>query len=241
MKWTRTFGLMVAVAFSAALSAQAATLNWTGLGDGTTFGDAANWDAAPTGGTVVLSNLVDDYVINDATANITTANSLVVTTGSVTLQDGNILHTTFEGFDGPGPVTITGGSAIRQFLSLGVQLTLGGTGQLQLNGGGGAINNGGGDVVVNFTSTTSGLTFAAKTASEVVTQYTADLFAGNVAAVFGADPLVAEAGDNFLITENAASGADNVTVSALVIPEPASLMLVGLGGLMMLRRRRVQR
>lgn len=62
---------------------------------------------------------------------------------------------------------------------------------------------------------------------------------GCVAAVFGADPLVFEAGDNLLITENAASGADNVTVT--VVPEPASLALMGLGGLMLLRRRRVQR
>jgi len=80
------------------------------------------------------------------------------------------------------------------------------------------------------------LTFTAKTAAEVVSQYSGNISVAGAAAVFGGDPLLVEPGDNAFIVENAASGADNVTVNA--IPEPAGVALFGLSGLVLLLRRR---
>ena len=49
-----------------AAGASADTLTWSGLGDGTSFVDAGNWD--PAGATIDLAALVDDFVIDDPNA-----------------------------------------------------------------------------------------------------------------------------------------------------------------------------
>ena len=76
-------------------------------------------------------------------------------------------------------------------------------------GGGGVPFGGAGDA--NLTNNGS-MTFTAKTASEVVSQYADDISVDGAASVFGSDPLVQEVGDNAYMVENGSSGGDNVTV-----------------------------
>ena len=49
-----------------ATTAAANELTWTGAGDGTSFSDATNWDGTPTGGSIDINALVDDFVIDDS-------------------------------------------------------------------------------------------------------------------------------------------------------------------------------
>lgn len=137
----------------------------------------------------------------------------------------------------------SGGGTGTQANSITILGTLSGTwglvpftidgGSLTLSGAGAAFTTGSANLLNNGT-----LTFTSKTATEVVAQYGANFTVGGAAAVFGVDPLVAEPGDNILITENAGTGADNVTVSPLTVPEPSSVALLGLGGLALMFRRR---
>jgi len=106
-------------------------------------------------------------------------------------------------------------------------------GSITLGGGGGAFGGAGDADLINGGI----MTFKAKTATEVVAQYADDITIAGVLSIFGSDPLVIESGDNAYIVENAASGADNVTVYA--IPEPATLgMLAVFGGCLVFLRRR---
>lgn len=104
-------------------------------------------------------------------------------------------------------------------------------GSISLSGAGGAYGGGGTTNLINGGT----FTFTKKTASEI-TAYTATFSVDGVSAVFGLDPLAIEPGDTALVTENAGSGLDNVTVS--IVPEPSSAALLGLGGLALILRRR---
>jgi hypothetical protein len=107
-------------------------------------------------------------------------------------------------------------------------------GSITLGGGGNPFGGtaGNADLINGGT-----MTFTAKTAAEVVSQYADDITIDGTAAVFGSDPLALEPGDNAYITENATSGGDNVTVNP--VPEPTTSLLFGvLFTAGMFRRRR---
>jgi hypothetical protein len=108
----------VAAAPRAAAAAPSCTVNWTGLGDGSSWSDPANWDtdAAPTSADTVC-------IAAGATATIdsqVTVAGLVLDGGTVDaaspLETGTLSAADGSAVDGPGPVTvdddleITGGS-----------------------------------------------------------------------------------------------------------------------------------
>ncbi|MDP7637837.1 MAG: hypothetical protein QF577_09865 [Phycisphaerae bacterium] len=236
---TRSYFIFLALtglAFCTACTT-ATTLTWTGGGDGTTFTATGNWSGSPTGGVIDKANLVDDYVINDASAAISESGSYIINGGSISLAAGEIQRPGFQGFSG-GPLNVSGGVVHQWFLSAGAAATLSGDGEIDLFGAGAAINNSGGDVTIDIIGADAGLTFLRKTANEVVSTYQGDIFIGGVPSVFGADPLVIELGDNALIVENAASGADNVTVFGTVVPEPSIFAFVALLAIPALYRHR---
>lgn len=218
-------------AFAALSAATAGTLVWTGGGDATSFTDGANWSGTPTGGTIDKAALVDDYVIDDPAATVSEGGNHTLSGGSLTVLAGEIQRPAFQGVAGAlgttSQLTVDGGIVRQWFVSANagvgtvLEVSVGGTGELELFGAGGAVNNGDGDVMINLTGTNAKLTFLQKTAAEVVAQYQGDIFIGGIASVFGADPLTLESGDNAYIVENAASGADNVTVYSAV-PEPTA-------------------
>lgn len=232
-----SFLLVIAAccAVSAGSTSVAATLTWTGGGDGTSFTDEANWSGAPTGGTIDKAALVDDYVIDDPAAVISEDGNHTLSGGSLTVLAGEIQRPAFQGVAGALGTTsqlIVNGGVVRQwFVSANagaatvLDVSVGGTGELELFGAGAAINNGLGDVTIDLVSTTAKLTFLQKTAAEVAAQYQGDIFVSGVASVFGADPLALEPGDNAYIVENVATGADNVTVFSAV-PEPTTTALL---------------
>jgi len=84
-------------------------------------------------------------------------------------------------------------------------------GALKLSGAGGPFGNAGTANLMNGGT----IQFTHKTATEVVNQYGGSISINSGESFFGFDPLVQEEGDNAIITENGAPGADNVTVSIL--------------------------
>lgn len=81
-------------------------------------------------------------------------------------------------------------------------------GSITLGGGGATFGGAGSANLINNGS----MTFTAKTASEVVSQYGGNISIDGASSVFGSDPLVQEIGDNAYLVENGSPGGDNVTV-----------------------------
>ena len=152
--------LVLSAALSLAAGATAETLTWTGAGDGTSFGQAANWDGTPTGGVLDINALVDDFVIDDATACIGCPGgvaqlSWVSGSGGLTMTGGE-----FSGATGLRYTTLnlSGGVMTRQFF-LEVNAVVSGDAELRLNGGGNPLNFStvdvqGTDAVVHFIAET---------------------------------------------------------------------------------------
>ncbi len=123
------------------VGATAETLIWTGAGDATSFGQAANWDGTPTGGVLDINALVDDFVIDDPAACIGCPGgvaqlSWVSGSGSLTMTAGE-----FSGASGLRYTTLnlSGGVMTRQFF-LEVTATISGDAELRLNGGANPLN-----------------------------------------------------------------------------------------------------
>jgi hypothetical protein len=139
--------MMNRIAFSASLvaamtlGANAETLTWTGAGDGASFGQAANWSGTPTGGTLDINALVDDFVIDDPAAVVGGTGgvaqlSWVTGSGSLTMSAG-----TMTGATGLRYTTLdfSGGVMTRQFF-LEVAAVVSGTAELRLNGAGNPLS-----------------------------------------------------------------------------------------------------
>jgi hypothetical protein len=126
---------------SIGLGARAETLTWSGAGDAQSFADAGNWSGTPTGGVIDINALVDDYVIDDASAIVggpggVAQLSWVTGSGSLSMNAG-----TLTGITGLRYTTLdmSGGVMTRQFL-LQVDAVISGTAELRLNGGGNPLN-----------------------------------------------------------------------------------------------------
>jgi hypothetical protein len=122
--------------------ANAETLTWTGAGDGQSFGQAANWSGTPTGGTLNLNALVDDFVIDEPTAVVGGSGgvvqlSWVAGSGSLTMSAGTLTGATGLRYT---TLDFSGGVMTRQFF-LDVTAVVSGTAELRLNGGGNPVSN----------------------------------------------------------------------------------------------------
>lgn len=242
-KSTSTLALLALLAATPAYAA----IYWTGGHTDDSFFSSDNWDFSSstlTAGTFA-EPLADHATITGATINEPggSFSNLDIGEGfSVTLDGTSFMQTNANGFRGvvggvDEAMTLINGSSLNgQFVSNGLAVSLNGGSSLTLRGGGGAI--GGSGVTIDILDATSGLIFTAKTAAEAVSQYSGFISVNGAASIFGADPLVLEAGDNAFIVENGASGADNVTVFAVAVPEPSSAALLGLAGLALILRRR---
>ena len=137
---------------------------------------------------------------------------------------------------GVGPlnnVTVTGlNSEIRVTFVLEMAVTLTGGSILQVNGAGNPVN----ETTVNFTDTLSSLRFQNEDWAAFNAEHITKATYNNTPLSFGADPFVAESGDNAIAS--AFNGAAGVQINALsAIPEPSSLALLALSGIVLLARR----
>src|SRR5579885_446689 len=96
-----------------------ATVNWTGAGDRTSWGDARNWDSLRVpgpGDDVVLNDPSTTAVVhasgNDAINSLTSQNNLTLSGGTLSVAHASTIggHFTLTGgtFSGAGDLTITG-------------------------------------------------------------------------------------------------------------------------------------
>jgi hypothetical protein len=130
MRTTHSLFLLSALLFSSVPIVQAETLYWTGNGDGVSFSDEANWDKAPSTGTIDPNNLVDDYIVDDATADITgwgRFESMTFTGGSLTLRAGRVAGESLGIYN--GTIVVSGGELRRSSLS-GCEVYLDGNGSV---------------------------------------------------------------------------------------------------------------
>ena len=144
-------------------------LLWTGGGDGTSFGDAANWDGEPTGGSLDVNALADDFVIGDPSACIGCPGGVSQLSwadpnvGSLTIHGGSLGGATGLRYT---TLIMDGGEMTRQFL-LEVNVTLAGDGQLILNGGGNPVNLS----TISFESSDASVHFLNETTAEVTAEH----------------------------------------------------------------------
>ena len=130
------------LATSVVSMASANELTWTGAGDGTTFADAGNWDGTPTGGSLDMGALVDDFVIDDASACVGCPGGVSQLTwvdpnvGSFSLSAGTVSGATGLRYT---TMHMTGGNMTRMFL-LNVVATISGDAELTMTGAGNPIN-----------------------------------------------------------------------------------------------------
>ena len=197
-------------------TASANELTWTGAGDGTSFGDAGNWDGTPTGGSLNLGALVDDFVIDDASACVgcpggvsqltwadTNVGSFTMTSGTLSGAAG-LRYTT---------VNMTGGELSRQFL-LSSNVLLSGDATLVLRGGGNSVNL----TTVALDSTDATLHFTAETPDAARSEHLSKITCLGLAAIEGL---------NCVVESDGASGS---TVRAVEISyTPATLTWTGAG------------
>ena len=190
---------LIAAATLTAGSTYAGTLNWTGLGATTDFTDLANWDAAPTDGTIDVNSLVDIYNI-DIDGIISGPGNLMFREGGGLNMSAGTFTSAGGGFglledpDSLGFLNLTGGTMSGSFFLAELTVTLGGTADLTLRGGGNPINIS----TVNFTSPNASLHFLAETVDQFTGEHLGKFFTRGDAAVIG---------DNLSVVTDGASGS----------------------------------
>ncbi len=153
---TRCISMLTLAVLAAGASAD--TLTWSGLGDGTSFVDAGNWD--PAGATIDLAALVDDFVIDDPNACVGCPGgvaqiSWVAGEGSLTMSAGEMAGGAGIRFT---TVDLSGGVMTRMF-ALECDITVSNDATLVLTGAGAPVNTTtvrmvGPDARVRFTNET---------------------------------------------------------------------------------------
>lgn len=140
------------------LGARADTLTWSGLGDGSSFGDADNW--TPAGAIIDLAALEDDFVIDAPDACVGCPGGVAQI--SWVAGEGSLTMTAGEMAGGAGirytTVDLSGGVMTRLF-ALDCAITLSNDATLVFTGGGNPVNLTtvdlvGADAVVRFTAET---------------------------------------------------------------------------------------
>ena len=140
------------------VGATADTLTWSGLGDGSSFGDADNW--TPAGATIDLTALEDDFVIDAPDACVGCPGGVAQI--SWVAGEGSFTMTAGEMAGGAGirytTVDLSGGVMTRLF-ALDCAITLSNDATLVFTGGGNPVNLTtvdlvGADAVVRFTAET---------------------------------------------------------------------------------------
>jgi len=211
----------------------AATLTWTGGGDGTSFEDGDNWSGAsyPPGGTVPYNALVGHHIVNapGTTIDANPPARIDIYGGSLRIQDGTVAVPNNKGITstsagagnfGGEVIEVLGGELKSQWLQ-GVAVTLGGDGVITVNGGGSPIP---GNTTIDLTSFDAEFRYnnrAPVAFGDHVGQFTVN-----------GDPAVV--GVNVQVT--AFNGALGSVVTA--IPEPSTLVLLLLGAVGTLIARR---
>lgn len=175
------------------LSAPANTLTWTGTGDGTSFADEDNWSTLPTGGTINLGNLVDDYIIvSAATSGPPNVSAVTFNGGSLTLQSGLMTMGLTFGISGTGSelIDVQGGVLTSQFFGggSGVQVEVSGAGTATLKGTAGALPNG---TTVNLVDNGAVFNFINQTPADFATNHLSKFSVNGSAAVVDSNLLVA--------------------------------------------------
>jgi hypothetical protein len=227
--------------------------NWTG-GTDTDFFNELNWDLDGSPGTNPPAGTIDpevdinhDLWITSGTAEINAASfssepylgpgvGTLTMTGGVLDMIGSLgANGLSASVDGTGDLAncavLFGGSSLAQLqFVLDLDVSLADSATLELYGGGNPINRTG----IDFVSPNASIYFTAETVAAAVSEHLGKLTVYGWPAMIGTDPSVLEPGDNLLIVSDGGAGS----IVTTPIPEPATMMLLGLGGLLGLRRRK---
>jgi len=228
-----------------------AALTWTGAGDGTSLFQEANFlddngvipaantinpstaVTAATGGLIDISSGTGSPSNFGGGFTTGVGNALNVGGGKTLGSSGSSGMNQGSGFANPlVAATIVGGSTINVQFAVNYAFSLDGASTLRLRGGGNSLNVS----TVNFLDANSVLRFDDETYAAFNSEHASKVTAFGNALVFGTDAFVIEAGDNAVAT-SILTGA-GVEISAVVVPEPSSTALLGLGGLALILRRR---
>lgn len=192
------------------------TLTWTGLGDGSSFTELANWSGSPTGGSIDPANLVDNYVINSPVDVLSTSNTLAFRAGGALQQNAGTLNLLngngFGVLESPnsfGSMILAGSEVTSQYLAE-MNVSLGASATLNLLGSGNPVNIS----TIDFTDVTAQLHLRGESPTDVLNEHIGKL------TVFGE---VAVEGVNLSVVSDGASGT---IVSPIQITEPAVELLV---------------
>jgi len=237
----------VATLAAATLTSQAA-LVWTGAGDSVSLYLETNWlddnGAVPADGTINAGTAVTAatggviQIVSGAGGPSDFTGSFDLGVGnSLEVGGGKILATTSAGLRVDGSTnqpnsaaSVFGGSMVRAQFILDLDWTISGASTLRLGGEGTPIDRS----TVDVLDTGSVIQFDNETYAEFDVEHASKVSFGSAALVFGTDPFAIEAGDNALAS--AFNGAAGVEIS--FVPEPSSALLLGLGGLALILRRR---
>ncbi|MBI9016337.1 MAG: PEP-CTERM sorting domain-containing protein [Phycisphaerae bacterium] len=223
-----------AMLFIVATTVQA-SLTWNGAGDGMSLYQEANWvdsdtGVAPLAGAVDGNVEINNDVIINTGATAGGGNgagpNLYLGTGSLTMNGGYLRFSSYglrKDVSFPAvdwaPATLNDGATINAMYIVGIDLTIN-NGSLILRGGGNPINV----TEINLTSTDASIVLTAETVAAFTTEHLSKITVNGAPAV---------------IDQNLSVVSDGATGSIVtVIPEPATMALLSLGGLAMLKRRR---
>ncbi len=181
-RFSLLFLLSLLLAFQPAMAQQ--TVTWTGASDGFDFTNTGNWDVVPTNsdttfGIVNTTQLVDDFVISNG--GFVEFNGTGALSGpspwSLSLAGSSSFRLTdnggtFYGING-GTVTIDQGSSVAaQFITGGVEASIGSGGVFFLNGTGNPINN----ATINFTGDLTGTVVSLETIGDFTNEHVSKLY-----------------------------------------------------------------
>lgn len=229
--------LLNGAAFVATCLTASGVITWTGGGTESNFYDSANWDfsGSPSsemvaGGGNPSAGTDDDIIITGATINESSGafSNIEIGEGLEVTLDGTLFTFTnnngFTGLDNNNDVLATlnllGGSSLSaQFAAIGITVNVDSTSSVSFRGGGDPINS-------QLEKTTINLEPGAQLTLPTVAEFTEQ----------GAD--IAVNGVTFADDPSILTFSGTTATAVAVVPEPSSSLLVALGALALLARRR---